>query len=232
MCYHYSLKTSKIELEKQYSLKISEEVNKSLSTIHVSAFEEKQMPVITDLGIQLQHWGLIPHWAKKKELTYPTANAKAESLNEKPTWKLAISSQRCLVPATGFFEWRHEGKQKYPYYINVKNQSLFSFAGIWDQWINPINHRTHYSFSIITTSADEVMDKIHNTKKRMPYILNKKDESTWLNKNTSSSTIKDILSNPTAKLNGITIRKDFINHPTPKTLSLWEYPELSLIDLF
>lgn len=178
------------------------------------------------------HWGLAPYWAKQKEQDFLTANAKAEGIFKKPAWKVPISSQRCIVPSTGFFEWRHEGNNKYPYFVYQNNKSIISFAGIWDQWIDKKNQSTYFSFSILTVPANDLMIKIHNTKKRMPLILNPEDENTWVNNETSEDKISKIMSKSSPKLEANTIRQDFLKLPDHQKLTPWNFPELELIDLF
>ena len=151
------------------------------------AFELPEMPVITghdpDL-IQLFQWGLIPHWTDSEEkantLRYQTFNARAETITQKPSFRRPVQSNRCIVPAAGFYEWQHQGKEKIPFYIYLKDQSVFSFAGIYDQWTNRTSGEITHTFSIITTRANDLMEKIHNSKKRMPAILAPDDELLWL----------------------------------------------------
>jgi putative SOS response-associated peptidase YedK len=104
-------------------------------------------------------------------------NARAETLNEKPTFKHPFRRQRCIIPADGFYEWKKtDGKQ--PYRIKLKSGELFGFAGLWDRWER--DGQEVYSCTIITTEPNELMASIHN---RMPVILDRKDENDWLNSN-------------------------------------------------
>jgi putative SOS response-associated peptidase YedK len=105
-------------------------------------------------------------------------NARAETLTEKPSFRNAFRSRRCLVPATGFFEWKHE-KVKTPYLIGLKNDEPFCFAGLWDKWVSGDGEIIH-SFTIITTGANQLVEQIHN---RMPVILQQSDENRWLSIN-------------------------------------------------
>ncbi len=232
MCYHYSLKATKRELEKQYALELPEHNAVTLPIIHASAFDNIAMPVITPNGFDWFHWGLIPHWAHKISDTFHTANAKSETIHSKPTWKTPIESQRCLVPATGFFEWRHEGNQKYPYHIYIEDRTIFCFAGIWDKWTNPETKQNLFSFSILTVPANELMQKIHNTNKRMPLILSQEDALKWINDKTDRTVVDHIMLQPQLDLKAYTLHPDFANRKFNELLSPWEYPELTLIDLF
>jgi len=123
-------------------------------------------------------WGLIPFWAKDEKFGNKLINSKSETITEKPSFKNSFRQKRCLVICNGFYEWKKENNKKTPYRIFLKNNELFSMAGIWDTWKDdedrPIN-----SFSIITTTPNSLMKNIHH---RMPVILRKEDEKKWLEK--------------------------------------------------
>ncbi len=124
--------------------------------------------------LELCKWGLIPFWAKDPKIGYKMINTRAETINEKPSFKYAFQKRRCLIPANGFYEWRKEDKQ--PYYFHLKDRELFTFAGIRENWRSPEGEFVR-SCSIITTSANNASENIHN---RMPVILPQKSESIWL----------------------------------------------------
>lgn len=129
------------------------------------------IPVITGPAgrrdISLMRWGLIPHWAKDHKISYKMFNARAETVAQKPAFRDAFRYRRCLVPASGFFEWQREGGRKKPLLVTIPGQSLFAFAGIWDRWAFPGGDAI-YSCSIITTPANAFMRDIHD---RMPALL-------------------------------------------------------------
>ena len=118
-------------------------------------------------------WGLIPHWAKSTAVGFSNINARAESLATKPTFRQAYQRRRCLVPATGFYEWRTlaESRQKQPYNVRLKNRAVFTLAGIWERW------RDIASFAIVTTAANELLCAIHE---RMPVIIEPAAHDVWL----------------------------------------------------
>ena len=120
------------------------------------------------------HWGLVPHWAKTTSSKYKMMNAKAETLSEKPAFRDAYKKRRCLIPATGFYEWHATAQGKQPYYIGLKDQGLFAFAGLWEYWEG---EQTLNSFTIITTVANSLLADIHE---RMPVIINRSDYQKWL----------------------------------------------------
>lgn len=128
-------------------------------------------------------WGLIPSWFKDvdfKEIAAMTLNARIESVNEKVSFKHLLHSQKCIVPSTGFFEWKQVGKEKIPYFIYPSTGTIFSMAGLYDCWINPLSGLQHKTFSILTCPANSLMEEIHNTNKRMPLILDSNQEMQWL----------------------------------------------------
>ena len=120
-------------------------------------------------------WGLIPYWAKDASIGNKLINARAETLAEKPSFKNAFRNRRCLVPATGFFEWKRNA-DKTPYHIMLKNGDPFCFAGLWDKWVTGDGEIIN-SFTIITTSPNKLMEQIHD---RMPVILHREDEPRWI----------------------------------------------------
>jgi putative SOS response-associated peptidase YedK len=130
----------------------------------------------TGRELLLAIWGLVPHWSRESKIKYSTINARAETVAEKPTFRHAFRRQRCLVPATGFYEWKRTGDRKRPYHICMPDYGLFAFAGLWDRWKR--EGEAFESFSIIVTTANTVMQPIHE---RMPVILNQVQYSGWLN---------------------------------------------------
>ncbi|HHN47429.1 MAG TPA: SOS response-associated peptidase [Bacteroidales bacterium] len=128
--------------------------------------------------LQFFRWGLIPFWAKDEKIGNKMINARAESIAEKPSFRNAFRSRRCLVPADGFYEWKSDNG-KIPYRITLKSNEPFAMAGIWETWKSPSGSNIH-SFSIITTAANALMQPIHE---RMPVILPPEAEETWLSGN-------------------------------------------------
>ena len=141
-------------------------------------------PVITSASpnrISRMFWGLIPHWAKDKSYGYKTINARAESVAHLPTYRVPFRNKRCIVPATGFYEPDKITFSKSPFpwhYFQLKDQKVFGFAGLYDVWKDRQTGKEIYSYTIITTEPNTVVGEFHN---RMPVILQKEDEETWLN---------------------------------------------------
>lgn len=120
-------------------------------------------------------WGLIPGWADDISVGYSMINARSETLLEKPSFKKPFQRQRCIVPASGFYEWQKLGKAKIPYYIRALDQELMGFAGLFDKWEK--DGQTIFSFTIITTAANDLLAPLHE---RMPVILKRRDYDDWL----------------------------------------------------
>ena len=129
-------------------------------------------------ALQPMLWGLIPHWAKDESRKFQTINARVEGIDKKATYRDPFKHHRCLVPATGFYEWDKSTKPSTPYYFRLKDEELFAFAGLFDVWRDPHTQKELYSYTIITCPANGVVGKIHT---RMPVILHKEDEAAWLN---------------------------------------------------
>ncbi len=137
------------------------------------------MPVITTQSpkkVYLMKWGLVPVWAKDPRIGYKMINARSEGIEKKPSFRGPIKNKRCLIPASGFFEWARVGKEKTPYYFQLKTKEVFAFAGLYDIWTDAEGRETK-TYTIITTSANGVVGKIHD---RMPVILHAKDEAVWV----------------------------------------------------
>ncbi len=121
-------------------------------------------------------WGLIPSWLKSPKSKYTMINARAETVNEKPSFKRLLANRRCLIIADGFYEWKKKNGTKQPYRITMKNQRPFAFAGLWDRWEGENQILT--TCTIITTAANDVVQPIHE---RMPMILTEEQQAIWLN---------------------------------------------------
>ena len=121
-------------------------------------------------------WGLIPFWAKDPAIGNRLINARAETVAEKPAFRAAYRARRCLVPASGFYEWKKTAQGKQPYYITSSDGSVLAFAGLWEAW-QPAEGSPILSFAIITTDANPMMQQLHE---RMPVILVPQAYEEWL----------------------------------------------------
>ncbi|NQU84255.1 MAG: SOS response-associated peptidase [Mariniphaga sp.] len=207
MCFYYAV--VKVNANRLFENKIISEKQLDLfpNQYFVNGFEFPLMPIISndDPGqIQMFHWGLVPVSTRSKENAidflkkYNTLNAKAETIFESRMFSQLIFERRCLVLCSGFFEWRHKepGKKstsKYPFYVTMKDEGMFVFAGIWNQFTDRGTGEIFKTYSIITTPANEMLEIIHNTKKRMPLILPPEKAMDWLSPDLDQSQIKSFI---------------------------------------
>ncbi len=160
---------------KRFSL--NKQLDDLLSRYNITPGQD--IPIITrktDNELELAKWGLVPHWAKDPKIGYKMINARAETILEKPSFKKPFLTQRCLVPASGFYEWETTTKGKPPYYIQLKTQDHFAFAGVYDIWQTPERQELK-TCTIITTAANQLISSLHE---RMPVILPPEAERIWL----------------------------------------------------
>jgi putative SOS response-associated peptidase YedK len=145
-------------------------------------------------------WGLVPFFqkdeAKAMKDRMNTLNCIHEEMWEKPSFRDPIKNgQRCLIPVTGFYEWRwldEAGTIKIPYYISFRDQKVRSMAGLYSRWKNPQNGEYYYSYTILTCPANAIMEYVHNAKKRMPVFIDKENEKDWLNRDLKKDDVMDL----------------------------------------
>lgn len=126
--------------------------------------------------LHLLRWGLVPHWAKDQTIGAKLNNARGESVAERPSFRDAYKRRRCLIPASGFFEWRVEGKVKQPYYISLKSGAPLAMGGLWESW-KTSDGGVLRTVCVVTTSPNAVMETIHD---RMPVIVAPENWQSWL----------------------------------------------------
>jgi putative SOS response-associated peptidase YedK len=153
-------------------------------------------------------WGLVPSWAKDSKIGHSLINARAETLGEKPSFKAAYHKRRCLIPATGFYEWRKTENGKQAYHICREDRRLFAFAGLWEHWEQ--GDRQLYTCTIVTTTANTLMQPIHD---RMPVIIGAEQYRAWLDQRQTRQSLDQLLANPA--YNGMTLHPigERINNP-------------------
>jgi len=134
-------------------------------------------------------WGLIPSWSKEPSIGSRMINARAETAAEKPAFRAAFRRRRCLLPATGFYEWQATGGRKQPMYIHAAGGGLVSLAGLWEVWQSPDGGLLE-TCAILTTTPNALMESIHN---RMPVILEPLDYDMWLHPDTPVDQLHHLL---------------------------------------
>jgi putative SOS response-associated peptidase YedK len=149
-----------------------------------------EMPVIVNddkntgkNNLVMMKWGLVPHWTRDLHSVKRPINTRAETLTEKPSFAGLLKNRRCLVPASGFFEWKKEGSKKIPFYFHLPESPLFAFAGLYDQWNDP-KGKPLFTYTIITSEPNDLVAKIHN---RMPSILLRENEARWISRTPMSA---------------------------------------------
>jgi putative SOS response-associated peptidase YedK len=210
MCGRYALNISGDDLALEYDAKNPDSAyrasNWNISPTTTIPFISESKNGVINRDISLGSWGLIPSWAKDASRQSNAINARVETVSEKPTFRSAFKSRRCLIPVSGYYEWATEfGKYspKQPFYISGKDVKTLAIAGIYEDWINPESKQLVTTTSIITRAAAGVVALIHN---RMPVILPKSLWSTWLNpSDLSEGEVSDYLNmidlpNPDAQL--------------------------------
>lgn len=184
MCFYMQQKDSIPKVQKRFKAEVIQP-DFFLQENVINGFTHPNIPVILDKNPTIietnYHWGLLPTWAKEIDFRKNTLNAKIETIHEKPSYKNSVHN-RCLIIATAFYEWHwldKKGKVKQKYQINSENE-IFTFGGVYNTWTNPANGEILNTFTMVTTQANSTMQYIHNHKKRMPIVLQQKDEMAWL----------------------------------------------------
>lgn len=243
MCYHKQDRALEKNLTDRYLAAVPQPY---APVFYENGFSHRESPVLVNepdgsISFRSLSWGLVPSWIKTKadalQIRARTLNCISEEAFEKPSFRDAIRKRRCLVPCTGFFEWRwadSAGKVKYPYFIHT-DEFLFSLAGIWSEWEDRSTGECMGTYSVLTTTANPMMARIHNSKRRMPVILPKELERDWLN---PVLTRDDILAfcqpYDEHKMEAWTISRRITDRTTPKNTEEifrpFDYPELALLD--
>jgi putative SOS response-associated peptidase YedK len=241
MCYHlYTPDTEELisVFEADYALEQEYE-----RYYHNNAFLHHDLPLITQeapKAIRAYSWGLIPAWVNTKEKALEirdmTLNATCETVFEKPSFKDSILHKRGIIIAKGFYENRHEGKYKYPYFISAREQSFCFLGGLCQDWADPETGEYQHTCAIITTPANTLMEKIHNTKKRMPLLLAPDQLDQWLDPDATMTELQSLMQPyPVEKMQAHTISR-LINQSNTRSTNIPEvckealYPELALLD--
>ncbi len=207
MCGRYQMSVREDEITVRFNVNVYEELYRP----SYNCAPSQKLPVISNddqANLSFFKWGLIPFWAKDPKIGYKMINAKAETIMQKPSFKNSFKRKRCLVISNGFYEWKKEKHGKIPFRIFLKDEKLFSFAGIWDEWKDSEN-RPVRTFSILTIKPNKLMEMIHN---RMPVILEAKDEQSWLNEEKPEEVVKLLKPFPPEKMEAYKI-SSLVNSP-------------------
>ena len=175
MCGRFYLTSSPAEIRKQFKL---EKMPELVPRYNIAPMQTSPIVVAEESTrvLHMARWGLVPSWSRDLSPGAGMINAPAETIEEKPAYKKAFDSQRCLVPANGFYEWQTRGTKKQPYKIAVRNGNLIAFAGLWERW-TPEDGEPVITFTIVTTRASKLVSEVHD---RMPVIVAPTDHQRWL----------------------------------------------------
>ncbi|MBI5504324.1 MAG: SOS response-associated peptidase [Deltaproteobacteria bacterium] len=140
-------------------------------------------------------WGLVPAWAKDPAIGNRMINARAETAAEKPSFRAAFASRRCIVPASGFYEWKREGARKQPWYFHARDNAPLAIAALWERWRAPDGAALE-SCALLTTTANALASPIHD---RMPVLLSPRDYARWLDPTLADTRAIDTMLVPAAE---------------------------------
>lgn len=218
MCGRSSITKTEEELEERFGAKFySKKVERFNPLPLYNIGPSMLVPIIKDNSpdeIVWAKWGFLPSWAKDLKATPPQINARKESVLERPYFKNAIQSSRCLVLLDGYFEWKTVGKStKIPYYIHLKSKEAFAVAGIWEVFKSGETEIT--TFGLLTQTPNEALSTVHD---RMPGILEKSQEKKWINKSKKAEVlVSDIKPYPENEIEFYTVsnklNSSFDNNP-------------------
>ena len=186
MCERFYLTATPAEIRKYFKIM---KVPSLISRYNIAP--PQTSPIILangkDREFHLARWGLVPPWSRDLSLASRMINAPAETVEERAAYSKPFQSQRCLVPANGFYEWASRGAKKQPYKIALRSGGLIAFAGLWETW-TPEGGEPIETFAIITTAASKLVAEVHD---RMPVIIAPADHQLWLT--ASPATAKKLL---------------------------------------
>jgi putative SOS response-associated peptidase YedK len=137
-------------------------------------------------------WGLVPSWSKTPSTTYSTFNARAETMAQKPVFRSAFKHRRCLIPASGFYEWKTEDKKKHPFYFTLANGEEMALAGLWEQWTGADDAMLN-TCTIVVGKPNALVGDVHD---RMACILQPDDYQDWLSPNEKPDYLLAMLADP------------------------------------
>jgi putative SOS response-associated peptidase YedK len=161
----------------------------------------------TKRGLALLKWGLVPHWSRDGKPG--PINARAETAAQLPTFRDSFRSKRCLIPATGFYEWRKEGERKIPVRFHLRAGGVMAFAGLWSVWTGP-DTKHLFTCCVLTTTANELVRPLHE---RMPAILAPEEYAAWLDPDTPATELRTLLKTYPADLMAASDANPLVNSP-------------------
>ncbi len=174
MCGRFAFHASRARLIEHFGLEAAPQL-----PARYNITPHSEIAAVRDGRCELLRWGLLPHWSKAPETRYRMINAKAETVAGKPAFRDAFRHRRCLIPASGFYEWQPVAAGKQPWYLSLADGELLAFAGLWERWEGRGEHagKVIESCVILTTAANRLCAAIHD---RMPVIIDRDHYGRWL----------------------------------------------------
>ena len=197
MCNTLEINLHLAEVQDHLNAKLSKAL-KWYPRYYASAFDLPEVPVLDYTStIVTKHWGLIPFWVKDRleaeKVRFKAFLARGETVDTKQLFREAFQQRRCLMIASGFFEWQHRGREKIPHYIYPKERQPLTVAAIHERWTDRETGEIIETCAMITTEANAFWGEIHNSQKRMPVIVESQDRDAWLNPGTKEDGTKALL---------------------------------------
>jgi len=190
MCGRFALKAPPRSIQEHFHLPETDNLSPRYNIAPSQAVAvARQLTGQSFRQLDLLRWGLIPGLARDIKIGYKLINARPETLAQKPSYRAAFKKRRCLIAADGFYEWKHSGKAKQPFYLHLKNDAVFGFAGLWEAWRSAEGNMVE-SCTIITTEPNKLLRDIHD---RMPAILHPDQYETWLQNSTPEHLLQQLL---------------------------------------
>lgn len=179
MCGRFVRYTTPMDLAALYEIQDAPTAEASYNIVPTESIVTIRLtPEINKKEFALLKWGLVPSWAKDIKIGNKMINARAETVAEKPSFRVALRKRRCLIIADGFYEWQRSVKPSRPHYFKMKDSIPFAIAGIWEQWEDP-DKKVIETCALLTTQANELMQPVHD---RMPVILDPANYDLWLDR--------------------------------------------------
>lgn len=189
MCGRFAVKTPKDEIKNYFGIDVV--TSEIIESYNIAPTNDVYAIIQTNEYLKLGQlqWGLIPRWSKNNSYQSKLINARSETILTKPSFKESFQTRRCLIIADGYYEWKQNSKEKHPYYIYHKSNRVFTFAGLWDIWLDSENQKIS-TCTIITGATNKKLSHIHE---RMPIVIELENHRKWLDKNTTEKTLVDLI---------------------------------------
>lgn len=230
MCGRFTQIQRKAEMEQHFGIEVSSDEAEYFGVPRFNIAPSQSVPVVVGAvgagqlrSFRLMRWGLVPAWSKSSRLGCNTINARVEGVEQSPVFRQAFQRSRCIVPVSGYYEWKVGTRPKQPYYIHAsETESPLALAGLWDRWISP-EGEAFDSFAILTTAANALLSRIHH---RMPVVLPPACWAAWLGESPASTALLRDCMRPAPEqaleVYPVSPQVNRVRHDTPDNLVRWD----------